>query len=1238
MAKALHFLKLSLFLSIITFSFNYTQAQEICGNSIDDDNNGLYDCADPDCNTGCNDAIACSNALYQVISGVLKQFDPLSSSYQTIGDSGMGGYNGAGYSVRDGYFYAIKKINNEQHIVRINSSGVATDVGAINNWTGITYSADIDTSGNWIAFVGGTSPQLRKIDLYSSPLNLTLDSLTNLSGGNIPNTADITYNAVTNKVYGMSSNMQLIELDIANMTADIIANYGTNKGGFGAAWSDLEGNSYFSCNATGEIYMQQFDANGAPTTLRIIGYGTITSSNDGMNCMLALPPIETDCGDGIDNDGDGLTDEEDEDCLEVPTFSKPTEPVTTAGDNAWGITFVDYDGDCDDDIWVSNYDNNQPSKLYRNDGGTFTQVSGNPVTSDISSSIAGSWADFNNDGNIDLAVVNNVGDTNFLYQNTGTSFTSVAGGDFTEDNGYAHGVSYVDYDNDGFVDIFVSEYFESKFNKLYRNNGDGTFTRQTEGILVNDPLPSIGATWADVNGDGWQDVFVPNNGVSNVLYINNGDRTFSKTVMGDNAQSVGSSFGDYDNDGDLDLFVANSSNEDNFLYKNDGNGNFTLDTNSPASQGGGNSHGSAWGDFDNDGWLDLFVTNDRDGVKFMYMNDGTGELRKVVVSSIILGDGNSFGVATSDYDNDGDLDMVIANHSGDNNFLYQNDGNSNNYINIVAHGTNSNYSAIGAKIEVTATINGQSVTQTREVSGQTGGGPGSQNSLTQHFGLGDATIIDEIKITWPSGYVQTETNVSTNQKRMITEENGSLISGTIYNDTNGNCVQDAGEMGMPNVIVELNGGESFTLTDENGYYEAYVNPGTYTIGQQIPNNYTNICPGTGQTHSVNVTSIGQTYPNNDFPNQATSALPDLCASVGTTALRRGFDNEMVISYSNYGAAPATNVILTLTTPDGITLSRADIAWDSVSGNVYTWNLGTLDINESGAINILNNVDLSSAINTNKTFTVNISSTESDLNTSCNSSSVTEKIVGAIDPNDILVSPEGFGPAHYIAPDQMLTYRIRFQNVGNYYATNIVVVDTIPQELDITTLRPSTVSHECKFEMLENNVIKWSFTDINLPDSTTNEMESHGFVQFTITPKSNLSQGTIIENQAHIKFDFEYPLATNIVKSTIDHKYEERNKNEVQLFLYPNPAVDYLNLFMYYPDTQFYKNALKESLIQKQIKIYTIQGKLVTSHYYGKSPNNHQIDISNLPEGIYIVEVTDQQNRRLIGKLVKKYRN
>ena len=304
-------------------------------------------------------------------------------------------------------------------------------------------------------------------------------------------------------------------------------------------------------------------------------------------------------------------------------------------------------------------------------------------------------------------------------------------------------------------------------NSLYTNDGDGSFSKVISGAVVTDGDSSRGCAWGDYDNDGDLDLFVSNADQNNFLYTNNGDGSFSKVISGEVVTDVGDSFGcawsDYDNDGDLDLFVSNLTGN-NYLYTNDGDGSFTKVISGEVVTDGGASHACAWGDYDNDGDLDLFVSNFAMSNNSLYTNDGDGSFSKVISGAVVTDGDSSRGCAWGDYDNDGDLDLFVSN-DGQNNFLYTNNGNGNNWLNIKCVGIASNISAIGAKVKVLATIGGSTISQLREISG----GTYSQDSLNAEFGLGDATSIAEIQVYWTNGQLTNMTSVTPNQYLVITE-------------------------------------------------------------------------------------------------------------------------------------------------------------------------------------------------------------------------------------------------------------------------------------------------------------------------------------------------------------------------------------------------------------------------------------------------------------------------------------
>ena len=435
----------------------------------------------------------------------------------------------------------------------------------------------------------------------------------------------------------------------------------------------------------------------------------------------------------------------------------------------WGVSWVDYNNDFYVDLFVTNKSKTEPNRLYKNENGTgFTRVldAGSLVT-DLAASVSSSWADIDNDGFIDVFISNNEGSNDFIYTNNGDgTFSKVEGGQITSSGVHSHAAAWGDYNNDGYVDMFIGDYGATVPNKLYTNNGDGTFSAAFLDFLEDDIGNSIGGSWADYDNDGDVDLFVYNtNGIQNWLYENQRGQFFRRIketqteIAGDLGNSTGASWGDYDNDGDLDLFVTNSSDHDNYFYENtviknrsaDGRKKvkFTKVTDKIIVNDGGHSHGSSWIDFDNDGWLDLFVANSNGQDNYLYRNNGDKTFTKIEDAFKDNG-GQSFGTAWADYDNDGDLDNFVVNHSGGSNFFYRNlRGNENNFAKVKLMGSIVNKTAIGARIKILCNIDGEDIWQMRQISALTSG-IGSMDDEVMHFGLGQCFWIDSILVDWPS--------------------------------------------------------------------------------------------------------------------------------------------------------------------------------------------------------------------------------------------------------------------------------------------------------------------------------------------------------------------------------------------------------------------------------------------------------------------------------------------------------
>lgn len=882
--------------------------------------------------------------------------------------------------------------------------------------------------------------------------------------------------------------------------------------------------------------------------------------------------------------------------------------------NSWTCNTVDIDNDGWEDLFVTDKDNSKPNLYYKNNGNkTFTKTNINRLTTDLAPTVCSSWADFNNDGKRDVFIVNNTQKANALFVNNGNlSFQSVGNTAMTNHVAYFHSGSFVDYDNDGFLDVFVSNFMPTKFNELYHNNGDGTFTQIMNGAIVSENHMSLGATWADFDNDGDQDLFVPNNNnENNSFFVNDGNGSFTKStslnITNDLGNSTGSCWGDVNNDGWLDLFVANASNQNNFLYINNKNGGFTKVTTGNVVNDGGHSHGCSFVDVDNDMDLDLYVTNDI-GNKFLYINDGAGNFTRKKDEILEANYGKSMGQTWFDADKDGDMDLFVVTHSGQKNYFFTNNGNTNKWINIKLVGNISNKDAIGARVS----IKSGSVWQCREVNSQSG--LGGQHSIRCHFGLGANSTIDSVVVKWPSGIKQYVTGLSINAFNTITEPSGACVKGGVYYDENNNCVKDNNEQLIANIKVDLNAKYS-VITNNDGKFKTHLPLATYSTAIANQNYWYNVCSST--TYSItNLTDTTILY----LPVTSSVSNPDLKVDVSATAMRRGFKNQVNVTVDNLGSKTAYNVPLTLNLFSGMTLKSASPNYVSSNNNVYSWIIDSIKPGQSFAVTMLDSVHLSKIVGSTLQFEAQVI-LAADVEQSNNTSLKTMTVVGAIDPNDLKVSPEGESEFGYVKVETVLNYKIRFQNVGTYYAERVVITDVLPQGLNVREISNIQSSHHYQFNMIENGHVQFTFDNIHLPDSTTNEAGSHGFVSFDIPLLKTISEGTTIENEAFIQFDFEDVIKTNKVMNTV-----VLTTSDEFVTAYPNPANDKVVLQLHST-----KAAYQSDNYIKTLSITNAQGNVV--HSTSTETGRVEINTSLWSAGIYYATMTDAFGKQYHQKIV-----
>ena len=440
-----------------------------------------------------------------------------------------------------------------------------------------------------------------------------------------------------------------------------------------------------------------------------------------------------------------------------------TDVTETSGIDArgygMGVAAGDYDNDGWVDLYVLNYG---PNQLWRNNGdGTFTDVTARAGADDARWSVSGSFLDYDRDGWLDLYIGNYV---NYSVANNVECFNNIR--------------TYCG--PDGFVPVP---------DRLFRNRGDGTFEDTTAASQIGREYgPALGVSTADLDGNGWIDIYVANDLSENRSWMNQGDGTFVNTAqfngsayndVGDAEASMGVDAGDFDGDGDDDLFVSHLITQTNTLYVNDGNGLFEdrstrtgLGPPSLAFTG----FGTAWFDYDNDGWLDIFVANGavdliprlvQAGDPYplhqtnqLFRNLGNGRFTEVSSSGgpVFELSEVSRGSAFGDIDNDGDVDIVLTNNNGPARLLLNAVGNQQHWVGLRLVDPATNRDMLGTRVAVIPVGGTPSWRRVRS-----DGSYASANDPRVLFGLGTNSEIEGVQAIWPDGTLETWTSVQTDQ-------------------------------------------------------------------------------------------------------------------------------------------------------------------------------------------------------------------------------------------------------------------------------------------------------------------------------------------------------------------------------------------------------------------------------------------------------------------------------------------
>ena len=456
------------------------------------------------------------------------------------------------------------------------------------------------------------------------------------------------------------------------------------------------------------------------------------------------------------------------------------------------------------------------------------------------------------------------------------------------------------------------------------------------------------------------------------------------------------------------------------------------------------------------------------------------------------------------------------------------------------------------------------------------------------------------------------------------------ISGNVYFDANNNCVKDASENYSYWSIVKATN----TLTKSVKY--AYINNKTGFYSLDLPYSYTYDIETDNQFNLQSCPSVGYknvTVPslNKNFGYQCVTGF-DL-SGIGwlSGTIRPGQLNRFTGRAHNTTCSPISGTYqLVVNDPLLSHMPYPNYGWynspSSINGDTVTWNFSNLAWsnfwnwwNSSQYFGYGIKIDTAAKLGDTVCVTIIVKPITGDNDTSNNVKKFCWVVGNSYDPNNKVGLPVGFGPDKIIARGQEINYTVNFQNTGNDTAYKISVVDTISPYLDLGSIEIHGATHPFVFYVVDENVIKFEFNDIYLPDSTTNEPLSHGSVNFTLHQKADLAYGTVITNNAAIYFDYNEAVITNTEHHKVDQiiGIHDRENASLNVSMYPNPASDQLFLEVWESDIL-------------NLRMFNMLGSVVMQQQL--SNGKHSLDISEMTEGVYYVEVSSE-DQRVVSKLV-----
>lgn len=448
----------------------------------------------------------------------------------------------------------------------------------------------------------------------------------------------------------------------------------------------------------------------------------------------------------------------------------------------------------------------------------------------------------------------------------------------------------------------------------------------------------------------------------------------------------------------------------------------------------------------------------------------------------------------------------------------------------------------------------------------------------------------------------------------------AVATGNVFRDFNNNGVRNPGETGIQGAVIEASPGLSNAISAANGNYVAGLSMGSYTLTIPSPPLYHTLT--TASSHPAMIASCNASDTANHFGFYPTPGVNDLRVTLTPMwPSVPGFVNYYKISYKNVGTSALSGSVTLNYDPAYSYLSGFPTA-SSTSAGSATWNFSSLAPASTGNIAVYFLVDSTVMAGTVLSSTAVISPITSDMAPGDNTSTVNTTVVSSYDPNDKQVEPAGFITPADVASGQWLTYTVRFQNTGTWFATNVYIRDTLSSLVDASTLEVLSSSHAMTYDMFGDGIVNFLFNGIMLPDSSSNEPGSHGFVKFRVKVSNSAMVGNVIENTAHIYFDFNEAVVTNTTLTPVSISTNIQESAKGSIMAYPNPTNE--RIFISVSDRKV-----------NRIKAYDMQGRFIQEYLPAGSDfftDQAELDVHKFSPGSYLLQFITEDQENLSSRI------